>query len=560
MLLASAPRLAFAKAGLIRNELLRQRMRRASWLAMAGRDPKEAAKLLGAVAGEGWLGEVPFAHALDVAWHSVAGEPELSRRMLTASAVKHPEAALREVRQYIDLPYGMAIWEAAAEEAPDQVVALEGLSRPLLERTRSERLRGLLPLFTMAMPERQRAALSGGDAAIGDMELFGRMVDAGRRHGRRTVGARVLLTGASGLRPRDVAALAYEARTEEEREVLLQLAKRRTGEAAGFLAAQPEDLRAMLALLMESGAGGEWVTPALAARAMEGLELGDDPLGQAVQAAVIAGGLGQGAARNAAAEALEKQGGELAKLVLGRMDERRAEAKLFPAQRALATAELFPGGVCVERYFFHNDDDGVESFESFLKAYAGDPAWKIRRTAEYVHLEGTGAKGRRIEIFANIPADLQMPALAGKRDAIVARQDAVTLALRERKLEPTVIVHRGHDYHFEATRKYLRDTVRLVYLGSCRGMQAVEDVVTRCRRAQMIATRGVGTASVNDPFLKALNVGLLRGGEQLDWDEFWRGLPASVAGNEHFREYVRPYRNEAAIFLAGWYLHATGSR
>jgi hypothetical protein len=99
-----------------------------------------------------------------------------------------------------------------------------------------------------------------------------------------------------------------------------------------------------------------------------------------------------------------------------------------------------------------------------------------------------------------------------------------------------------------------------VFLGSCRGMQAVEDVATRCRRAQMIATRGVGTKAVNDPFLKALNRELSRGRTVLDWEEFWQSLPAAVAGNEHFREYVRPHRNEAAIFLAGWYRQATGSR
>jgi hypothetical protein len=266
--------------------------------------------------------------------------------------------------------------------------------------------------------------------------------------------------------------------------------------------------------------------------------------------------LGSGAARKGALEVLARQDGALAKLVRERMEG----SKLFPAQREFPAAELFAGGVCVERYLFHNDDDGVESFESFLGAYAGEPGWRVRREAGYVELTGTGTHGRRIVIFANVPEDLQRTDLQGRRAEIEGRQEAVSRALRDRKLTPAVIVHRGHDYHFEVTRRYLHEDARLVFLGSCRGMQAVEDVATRCRRAQMIATRGVGTKAVNDPFLKALNRELSRGRTVLDWEEFWQSLPAAVAGNEHFREYVRPHRNEAAIFLAGWYRQATGSR
>ena len=173
-----------------------------------------------------------------------------------------------------------------------------------------------------------------------------------------------------------------------------------------------------------------------------------------------------------------------------------------------------------------------------------------------VHLAGRGVNGRRIEIVANIPVDLQMPANFPLREAAAARQDAVTRALREHGWEPTVVVHRGHDHHFPQTRRLLRPAARLVFLGSCRGMESVEDVVTRCRRAQMIATHGTGTTAVNDTFLRALNRRLLSGAETIDWDAFWASLEPVLGANGRFRDYVPPHRNEAARFLAAWYRRA----
>ena len=119
-----------------------------------------------------------------------------------------------------------------------------------------------------------------------------------------------------------------------------------------------------------------------------------------------------------------------------------------------------------------------------------------------------------------------------------------------------MIVHRGHDHHFESSRRLLHSEARLVFLGSCRGMANVETVVTRCRRAQMIATRGIGNTAVNDTFLRALNRKLLDGGERLEWEAFWAELRPALGSNSHFQEYVPPHRNAAALFLAAWYREA----
>ncbi len=475
-LMELSPRLAFEKASLVRDALLRERLRRDAFVEMARTRPKDAATVLAQVIDARWLPAVHFAQALDVAWYTVREQPELSRRLLVATAARHPVAALREARQYVDLPYGGEIREAA------------------------------------------RRASANGDAELELLRI------------RQNPGAAI------GLGASEILRLASQARTENERETALALLGGLNWQ--GVTSGNAGALRGALALLAETGSL-EKAPAGVVGLALADLENTEDPLAEAVKAAVILA-----AAPPEVADALPAT-------PLGRLLGARRTG-----ESTMAVATLFPNGLCAQRYVFHNDDDGVESFESFLRAYAGDVNWSVERGEGTVRVSGRGDGGRRIEIFANVPIDLQLPANFGAAAAMEARQGAVTRALKDRGLKSTVIVHRGHDHHFAATRKYLRSEARLVFLGSCRGMQNVEEVVTRCRRAQMIATRGVGTTTVNDTFLRALNRKLLAGGEVLDWEQFWAGLGSTMGGNEQFRLYVPPHRNAAAQFLAAWYHEA----
>ena len=467
-LMEIAPRLAFEKASLLRDPLLRDRLRRDAFLAMTRRQPQEAAALLPQVIQSRWLPAVHFAQALDVASFTVRDHPELTKQFLIATATRHSSAARREVRQYIDLPYGPAIRAAANQPAATPEADL------------------------LLLQVRQNPSA----AALPNAEIL---------------------------------RLAASARTEDERETALGLLRNVSWESP----VDPVTLRGALALLAETGAPLK--VPAAAIRlALTGIEDAEDPLAEAVKAASIL--------------AVAPAGVEdaLPSTTLGRL----LRAQRQPHDATLSIPDLFPNGLCLQRYVFHNDDDGVESFDSFLRHYANDANWTIERTEDLVHLTGRSAGNRRIEIFANIPVDLQLPANFTNAAAVRDRQNAVTSAI---KIPPTVIVHRGHDHHFETTRKYLKIEARLVFLGSCHGMANVEDVVTRCRRAQMIATRGVGTTSVNDTFLRALNRRLLDGGDKIDWEEFWSSLRPVLGSNEHFQAYVQPHKNEAARFLAAWY-------
>lgn len=473
-LIAVAPRQAFEKTAQLRDRFLRQRMRRETFLAMAARTPRDAAAFLPSVIDEPWIPRVHFAQALDIAWYTVRGQPALSERFLRITAWRHPQYAVSQKPQYIDLPYGKEIL-AAAESS---------LKRP--------------------------------DAAAQLLRL-GQNSDL-----------------AASLSPTEIIDLVAQATTEAEQLTALALLKR-VAWSANF---PPQSLRTVLAFAASNGTLGA-IPESAARRALEGIESAEDPVAEA--------------ARSAAFLPFVDADVEDA-LPSGSLGATLRARRSFAAP--LNVPSLFPNGLCLERYVFHNDDDGVESYDSFMAIYGRDTSWTIERNDNFVFLKSPVRNGRRIEIYANIPVDLQVPANQARAAEVNSRQEKVSKAIKARNLEPTVLIHRGHDHHFPNTKPLLPAGARLVYLGSCRGVAAVEDVITRCRRAQVIATRAIGATAVNDPFLYALNTQLLSASDALDWAEFWNSLRPKLQSNEHFAGYIRPDQNAEALFLAAWFRNA----
>jgi hypothetical protein len=218
----------------------------------------------------------------------------------------------------------------------------------------------------------------------------------------------------------------------------------------------------------------------------------------------------------------------------------------FKEPRVLDAAALFAKGVCIQQHFFYDDDDANESFDSFRQIYRSDRNWKWEDRGWYVHITGAGAGGRRIEIYANVPHSPTSPGSDDRRHALVK-------LMGEQGLVAPVVVHRGHTWYVDQSLRYLTPAARLVYLGSCRGMENAYMVIALANRAQMIATRGVGTQEINDPLLKALNDELLKGQKTLEWDRFWRTQEGRLGHNPMFRDYIPPPRNASAIMLSAYY-------
>jgi hypothetical protein len=211
----------------------------------------------------------------------------------------------------------------------------------------------------------------------------------------------------------------------------------------------------------------------------------------------------------------------------------------LPDLTGIPVSTLFHNGVSIHRYFFYNDDDGKLSFFSFMAHYRHDPAWHIEDHGSFVHLRSQGP-GRQIEIYANIFTD---------DDQGITDIDQV---LRTRQVVPSVIVHRGHSLHVDRTLEKLPATAALVYLGNCGGNTLLDTVLRQAPQAQILTTKGIGTITINDPLLKALNSSL-RHGKEMTWQHFWQRLEASLGRNPRFMDYVPPDKNVSVVFLRAYH-------
>jgi hypothetical protein len=221
---------------------------------------------------------------------------------------------------------------------------------------------------------------------------------------------------------------------------------------------------------------------------------------------------------------------------------------------SLEIATLFgTSNECVELCLFYDDEDGVDSFNSFVKSYRGDDRWVIEDRDEYVTITGHSPAGRRLEIFANRPIDGHLPANRYRDGEARRRQDAIVTLLKSRGSTPTVIVHRGHSFYTAASVKRVTPAARLVILGSCGGVNDIHGVLELSHEAQVIATRGVGTAEINDPLLKSLNDRVLGESPVIDWSSFWREQTDRLGQHSIFRDYAAPNQEPSAMFLRAYY-------
>ena len=116
---------------------------------------------------------------------------------------------------------------------------------------------------------------------------------------------------------------------------------------------------------------------------------------------------------------------------------------------------------------------------------------------------------------------------------------------------PQVIIHRGHSPYVAETIARMPRTAAVVFLGNCGGYTFLEGVFNKAPEAHVITTIGVGTLTVNDPFLKELNDYLLRGTDG-HWAAFWQHAAARLDHNPRFADYVAPDHNAGALFLRAY--------
>ncbi len=211
---------------------------------------------------------------------------------------------------------------------------------------------------------------------------------------------------------------------------------------------------------------------------------------------------------------------------------------LVPNLEQIPLAALFPRGVNIQHHFFYNDDDGRQSFHSFLAQYHDDPAWQLTHHGAYVHLS-TPRATRTIEIYANVFSEEEQ----GLID--------ITQALRTRQITPQIVVHRGHTFYTTRTLAHTPAAAALVIMGNCGGTTLLDAVLSRAPQAHILTTKGIGSLTVNDPLLKALNTYLLSD-QVMTWPRFWHQATALLSHNPRFVDYVPPDKNAGAVLLTAY--------
>jgi hypothetical protein len=198
-------------------------------------------------------------------------------------------------------------------------------------------------------------------------------------------------------------------------------------------------------------------------------------------------------------------------------------------------------GKIIIQQFFYGDKDGLTVFNTFKAAY-NNAAWKTVNKKDWI--EVSSKKGVPITIYANKPLD-------EKEGLDEKAQQSLDQYLEENNLSPTVVIHRGHSYHVSSTIEQLVPTSKVVLLGSCGGYQNINRVLNICPYAHIIASKQVGSGTVNGPMIISITE-TLRQGKDLNWPYMWKNLGRQLKSNNLFEDYVPPYKNLGALFIMAY--------
>jgi hypothetical protein len=86
---------------------------------------------------------------------------------------------------------------------------------------------------------------------------------------------------------------------------------------------------------------------------------------------------------------------------------------------------------------------------------------------------------------------------------------------------------------------------------ACGGYTLLDTILRQAPKAHILTTKGIGTLTINDPLLKALNDYLLRS-KDMTWQSFWRQAEATLGRHPRFLDYVPPDKNAGAVFLTAY--------
>lgn len=199
----------------------------------------------------------------------------------------------------------------------------------------------------------------------------------------------------------------------------------------------------------------------------------------------------------------------------------------------------------VMQVFFYGDEDGKMNYNGFLSELNRSGAWKIANETKY-WTSFASTKGKPVMIYANKWFDDEKQ--EGELDKAQAALDDY---LKDKDIQPTIIVHRGHSYWVPYTINQIMPSAKIVLLGSCGGYNLIHSVLQHSPDAHIIASKQTGKKDINQPFMNILNE-KLRNGNDIEWIPLWKEFKAKAGNVEGFDDYVPPYKNLGALFIKAY--------
>jgi hypothetical protein len=196
-----------------------------------------------------------------------------------------------------------------------------------------------------------------------------------------------------------------------------------------------------------------------------------------------------------------------------------------------------PDSTVYQLVLFYGDGDGKSSFNSFLTNFKDPTQWEIKKNEQWIEVRSK--KLHPVVIFANLPLNNDL-------DLDKKAQDTLLAYLNHQDIHPRMVIHRGHSYHLMASVHRFDSSLKLAILGSCGGYQEIFEVQRRSENAQVIATKQVGSMSVNEPMIRLINEYLLQR-RDIDWNKLWKQLDARLKPDKRahalFEDYIPPHKN-----------------
>jgi len=225
------------------------------------------------------------------------------------------------------------------------------------------------------------------------------------------------------------------------------------------------------------------------------------------------------------------------------VNNRQQRVDLSANYKAMPVSSLKDNkGSVNELVLFYGDDDGKNSYRSFMNLFRDEKKWKVESNDQWVTITSLEAP---VRIFANLP-------LNNDDGKDLTAQKALADYLDGNDIRTSVLIHRGHSYHLPNTLKFLQPNHKIAVLGSCGGYKNMKKIMDINPDVHIVASKQVGSMAVNDPLLNHLNSYIIAD-KNIDWVSFWSEMEKNFKSESNagklFEEYVPPYKNVSGFVV-----------